>query len=101
MLATATLRPTEPTTYVDDISIRSLADARSLFGAIGTRCRAVVQGRDDTIALVLIGLFADGHVAFSTPESGVSPGQACVLYETTDPHARVLGGGFIAQKSLN
>jgi tRNA-specific 2-thiouridylase len=45
-------------------------------------------------------LFADGHVAFAAPESGVSPGQACVLYDTTDPRARVLGGGFIAQKSL-
>jgi tRNA-specific 2-thiouridylase len=44
-------------------------------------------------------LFADGHVAFAAPESGVSPGQACVLYDTTDPRARVLGGGFIAQKS--
>ena len=41
-------------------------------------------------------LFADGHVAFAEPECGVSPGQACVLYESTDPHARVLGGGFIA-----
>ena len=30
------------------------------------------------------------------PESGVSPGQACVLYDSTDPRARVLGGGFIA-----
>jgi tRNA-specific 2-thiouridylase len=43
-------------------------------------------------------LFADGHVAFAEPESGVSPGQACVLYESTDPRARVLGGGFIAAK---
>jgi len=25
----------------------------------------------------------------------VSPGQACVFYESVDPHARVLGGGFI------
>jgi tRNA-specific 2-thiouridylase len=43
-------------------------------------------------------LFADGHVAFAEPESGVSPGQACVLYDSTDPHARVLGGGFIAAR---
>jgi MoxR-like ATPase len=71
MLATPTLRPTETTTYTDDVPIRSLADARALFGAIGTRCRAVVQGRDETIALVLIGLFADGHVLLEDhPGSG-------------------------------
>ncbi len=33
-------------------------------------------------------------VAFHTPEEGVSPGQACVLYEPGG--GRVLGGGFIA-----
>ncbi len=43
-------------------------------------------------------LFADGHVAFAEPESGVSPGQACVLYDSVEPGARVLGGGFIAAK---
>ena len=30
-------------------------------------------------------LFPDGHVAFATPELGVSPGQACVLYDSPDP----------------
>jgi tRNA-specific 2-thiouridylase len=44
-------------------------------------------------------LFADGHVTFAEPESGVSPGQACVLYDSTDPHARVLGGGFICARA--
>ena len=34
-------------------------------------------------------------VIFETPEYGVSPGQACVLYAPEDPD-RVLGGGFIA-----
>jgi len=29
-------------------------------------------------------------------EEGVAPGQACVFYETAEPQARVLGGGFIA-----
>ena len=40
-------------------------------------------------------LFADAHVAFDEPESGVSPGQACVIYDSTDASARLLGGGFI------
>jgi len=40
---------------------------------------------------------ADGEsqVVFDQPEEGVSPGQACVLYDT-DSRSRVLGGGFIA-----
>jgi tRNA-uridine 2-sulfurtransferase len=41
-------------------------------------------------------LFADAQVAFDEPESGVSPGQACVIYDSTQANARVLGGGFIA-----
>ncbi len=34
-------------------------------------------------------------VLFGSPEEGVAPGQACVLYDAAEP-ARVLGGGFIA-----
>ena len=34
-------------------------------------------------------------VVFDAPEEGVSPGQACVLYDA-DQESRVLGGGFIA-----
>jgi tRNA-specific 2-thiouridylase len=37
-----------------------------------------------------------GEIEFVEPEIGVSPGQACVFYESIDPGARVLGGGFIA-----
>jgi tRNA-specific 2-thiouridylase len=37
-----------------------------------------------------------GEVEFVEPETGVSPGQACVFYESLDARARVLGGGFIA-----
>jgi tRNA-specific 2-thiouridylase len=40
-------------------------------------------------------LMPTGEVEFVEPESGVSPGQACVFYDSVDPHARVLGGGFI------
>ena len=29
-------------------------------------------------------------------EEGVAPGQACVFYDSAEPQARVLGGGFIA-----
>ena len=40
-------------------------------------------------------LLPSGEVEFEEPESGVSPGQACVFYESGGPRARVLGGGFI------
>jgi tRNA-specific 2-thiouridylase len=40
-------------------------------------------------------LTRDGVVDLYEAESGVSPGQACVFYASVDPHARVLGGGFI------
>ncbi|HXZ17318.1 MAG TPA: aminomethyltransferase beta-barrel domain-containing protein, partial [Roseiarcus sp.] len=41
-------------------------------------------------------LMPGGEVEFLEPETGVSPGQACVFYESAAPNARVLGGGFIA-----
>ena len=44
-----------------------------------------------------LAIAADGAVSvgFEGAEEGVSPGQACVLYDPADPE-RVLGGGFIA-----
>ncbi|MGJ3263825.1 MAG: tRNA 2-thiouridine(34) synthase MnmA [Salinarimonas sp.] len=38
------------------------------------------------------------EVSLLSPEDGVSPGQACVLYDSDDPRARVLGGGVIAKR---
>ena len=40
----------------------------------------------------------DGRIEVDLPdhEDGVSPGQACVFYASTEPGARVLGGGIIA-----
>jgi tRNA-uridine 2-sulfurtransferase len=37
------------------------------------------------------------QVELLDPEDGVSPGQACVIYESDVPRARVLGGGTIAR----
>ncbi|HEX2136622.1 MAG TPA: tRNA 2-thiouridine(34) synthase MnmA [Microvirga sp.] len=36
-------------------------------------------------------------VELFSPEDGVSPGQACVMYDSDAPRARVLGGGTIAR----
>jgi tRNA-uridine 2-sulfurtransferase len=35
-------------------------------------------------------------VSIADGEYGVSPGQACVLYDAPGPGQKVLGGGFIA-----
>jgi tRNA-uridine 2-sulfurtransferase len=41
---------------------------------------------------------AGACVSIPAGEYGVSPGQACVLYDGTGPGARVLGGGFISAR---
>ncbi|MGO9744354.1 MAG: tRNA 2-thiouridine(34) synthase MnmA [Roseiarcus sp.] len=41
-------------------------------------------------------LYPDASVDFDEPELGVSPGQACVIYDSANARARILGGGFIA-----
>jgi tRNA-specific 2-thiouridylase len=40
-------------------------------------------------------LLPTGEVELYDPETGVSPGQACVFYASRDSQARVLGGGVI------
>ena len=40
-------------------------------------------------------LFPDGSVAFPSAEVAVSPGQACVFYQSDEDGARVLGGGTV------
>jgi tRNA-specific 2-thiouridylase len=56
--------------------------------------RAVLARVRSTREPVPARLTVDGLV-FDAPEEGVSPGQACVLYDPGAP-SRVLGGGFIA-----
>ncbi len=44
----------------------------------------------------LLTLDAEGaDIVLAESEDGVSPGQACVIYDDDDPRARVLGGGTI------
>lgn len=51
--------------------IKTLADAAEIARNIRNRCRAVVQGRDEVIDLILVALFADGHVLLEDyPGSG-------------------------------
>jgi tRNA-specific 2-thiouridylase len=40
------------------------------------------------------------EVELLAPEEGVSPGQACVIYDSADLRARVLGGGTIMRRRI-
>jgi tRNA-specific 2-thiouridylase len=55
----------------------------------------VRSSRPPAPALLLPG----GEVELDMAETGVSPGQACVFYDSTEPGARVLGGGTIRATS--
>ena len=68
----------------------SLEDAAARGVAILARVRST---RDPAPARLML---RDGGpvVTFDMPEEGVSPGQACVLYDV-ETETRVLGGGFI------
>jgi tRNA-uridine 2-sulfurtransferase len=68
-----------------------LVDAARADKAVLARVRST---RDPAPARLTL---RDGEpvVAFDSAEEGVSPGQACVLYDPSNP-TRVLGGGFIA-----
>jgi len=69
----------------------TLEDAAASEIAVLARVRST---RDPAPARLVL---QDGAVAvvFDKPDEGVSPGQACVLYDAAQP-SRVLGGGFIA-----
>ncbi len=83
-LATRRLRLRE-INWLGDGRLEDL-DRRGL--AIAVRVRST---REPTPAR----LTPDGDVDLLAAEAGVSPGQACVFYESTAPNARVLGGGVI------
>ena len=63
--------------------------------AAGVPVLARVRSTREPVAGRLILIDGAAGVAFDTPEEGVAPGQACVLYDPADP-SRILGGGFIA-----
>ena len=72
------------------------------------RCRAPARRarapprRPRPPAPALLQRDAEGRavVELAAVEAGVSPGQACVFYESAEPLARVLGGGFIAATDM-
>ena len=87
-LLTASLRLKETNWLGDTATIEEAA-------AADTPVLARVRSTRDPVPARLV--LQDGvpAVVFATPDEGVSPGQACVLYAVDTP-SRVLGGGFIA-----
>jgi tRNA-specific 2-thiouridylase len=71
-----------------------LGDAPSLAAACAAEASVLARVRS-TREPVPARLAPGGRVVFDAPQEGVSPGQACVLYDPQAP-SRVLGGGFIA-----
>ncbi len=59
---------------------------------IAAKIRSTGVAEPATLAIEPGGEFM---VTLDAGEHGVSPGQACVLYASTSPRSRVLGGGFI------
>jgi tRNA-specific 2-thiouridylase len=88
-LATRTIRLAE-VNWLGDVALEDLG-ARGL--EVAVRVRSTREPRPALLRL------SDGGatVELLSPEDGVSPGQACVIYESDAPRARVLGGGKIAR----
>ncbi|HWA60901.1 MAG TPA: tRNA 2-thiouridine(34) synthase MnmA [Caulobacteraceae bacterium] len=72
-----------------------LGEEPSLAAAEGRAVLARVRSTREPLPARIATAGGEPGVVFDAPEEGVSPGQACVLYDVADPD-RVLGGGFIA-----
>jgi len=86
-LLTAALTLKEVNWLGDEASIEAAAKA-------GKSVLARVRSTRDPAPARLVMRAGGVGVAFVRSEEGVSPGQACVLYDAANP-SRVLGGGFI------
>lgn len=69
--------------------------ALSALPAGGLHVHARVRSTREPVPALLFATPDGAVVELADGEEGVSPGQACVLYESAEPRARVLGGGFI------
>jgi tRNA-specific 2-thiouridylase len=70
-------------------------DSPESFAASRRPAFARVRSTRPPLAAALHCEGGDFFVNFPAGEEAVAPGQACVLYDSVDPRARVLGGGVI------
>jgi len=87
-LLTRALRLKETNWLGDQASLLEAAEA-------GQRVLARVRSTREPVAARLALVDGAPAVLFDEAEEGVSPGQACVLYDPASGGERVLGGGFI------
>jgi tRNA-specific 2-thiouridylase len=80
--------------------INWLGDEPTIEDAAGRGVLARVRSTRDPAPARLVVVDGAIGVQFDTPEEGVAPGQACVLYDAAAP-SRVLGGGFIGQTAAS
>ncbi|WP_210485176.1 tRNA 2-thiouridine(34) synthase MnmA [Microvirga antarctica] len=88
-LATRLIRMTD-VNWLGDIPLEAVSETGM---EVAVRVRSTREPRPATLRQDATGLL----VELALSEDGVSPGQACVIYESDDPRARVLGGGTIAR----
>jgi tRNA-specific 2-thiouridylase len=70
-------------------------------GADGLEVAVRVRSTREPRAALLRVRTGGAEVELVSAEDGVSPGQACVIYEGDGPRARVLGGGTIARAAAD
>jgi tRNA-specific 2-thiouridylase len=88
-LATRTIRVTD-VNWLGDRPLEGMGDEGM---EVAVRVRSTRAPRPALLRHTTHG----AEVELFSPEDGVSPGQACVIYEGDGPRARVLGGGTIAR----
>jgi tRNA-specific 2-thiouridylase len=88
-LATRLIRVTD-VNWLGDVPLESLSEKGM---EVAVRVRSTREPRP----AILRSTGTDTTVELLSAEDGVSPGQACVIYESDAPRARVLGGGTIAR----
>ena len=88
-LATRLIRVTD-VNWLGDVPLKSLSEKGM---EVAVRVRSTRQPRP----ALLRSTGTHTTVELLSAEDGVSPGQACVIYESDAPRSRVLGGGTIAR----
>ena len=88
-LATRTIRIAD-VNWLGDASLAAI-------GPDGMEVAVRVRSTREPRPALLRPLGEGAEVELLAPEDGVSPGQACVIYDSGGARARVLGGGTIAR----
>jgi len=83
--------------FLRDVNWLGREKERQLLEQDGLEVAARVRSSRPPCAAIIRYVEGDFIVELLEGDSGVAPGQACVLYENDAPDARILGGGFIVR----